>query len=64
MPKLKTKSRVKKSIVITGTGKLKRYQCGLNHFLHKKRNSRKRKLRQMTCLGTSELHRFKKLLNI
>ena len=64
MPKLKTKSRAKKSISLTGTGKMKRYKCGLNHFLHKKRNSRKRNLRKTSCLGTAERHRFKKILNI
>ena len=42
MPKLKTHSGMKKRIKITGGGKLLRRHASGNHFLEKKRQSRKR----------------------
>lgn len=42
MPKIKTHSGMKKRIKLTGSGKLLRRHGGRNHFLEKKRQSRKR----------------------
>ncbi len=44
MPKLKTHSGTKKRVKLTKSGKLLRRHSAGNHFLQKKRASRKRKL--------------------
>ncbi|MDO5760944.1 MAG: 50S ribosomal protein L35, partial [Bacteroidota bacterium] len=42
MPKMKTRSAVKKRITITASGKLKRRHAYHSHILTKKSNKRKR----------------------
>jgi large subunit ribosomal protein L35 len=44
MPKLKTHSGTKKRVKVTKNGKVRVGSEGLNHFLGKKRGSRKRAL--------------------
>jgi large subunit ribosomal protein L35 len=62
--KAKSNSRAKKCIFISGTGKLLRRHGCKNHFLDKKRASRKRKLNTTASIAKCDLHRFKKILNI
>ena len=50
MPKLKTHSGVKKRVAITKNGKLLRRHASGNHFLQKKRASRKRQFAGMEPL--------------
>ncbi len=45
MPKLKTKSAVKKRISLTGSGKVKNYASNKRHCLSTKSQSMKRKAR-------------------
>lgn len=51
MPKLKTKSAVKKRFKITATGKLKVTQAGKQHFMRRRTKSQLRNLRGTTILG-------------
>ena len=44
MPKIKTKSAVKKRFTLTGTGKIKRHHAYHSHILTKKTKKRKRNL--------------------
>jgi len=46
MPKMKTHKSIKKRFVVTGTGKLKRRQCGKKHLESHKTGKRKRQLRR------------------
>ena len=50
MPKLKTKSGVKKRFSLTGTGKLKATQAGKNHFMRHKTRKQSRNLRGTTMI--------------
>lgn len=44
MPKIKTKSAVKKRFTLTGSGKIKRHHAYHSHILTKKTKKRKRNL--------------------
>jgi len=50
MPKMKTRSSVKKRYRLTGKGKLKRKQAYRSHILTKKSTHRKRDLRRQATL--------------
>ena len=54
MPKLKTKSAVKKRFSLTGSGKLKRSFAFKRHNLRKRSQSMKRKARGTTILKKSD----------
>ena len=54
MPKLKTKSSVKKRFKVTANGKLKRKKAYKSHILTKKSSKRKRNLRKMKVVTASE----------
>jgi large subunit ribosomal protein L35 len=45
MPKMKTHKSMRKRFRVTGTGKLKRKQCGKKHLNSHKTGKRKRQLR-------------------
>ncbi len=51
MPKLKTKSAVKKRFKLTASGKLKVTQAGKQHFMRRRTKSQLRNLRGTTILG-------------
>ena len=51
MPKLKTKSSVKKRFLRTGTGKLKRKSAFTSHMMKNKPQSMKRKARGTTLVS-------------
>ena len=54
MPKLKTKSAVKKRFTFTGSGKLKRNFAFKRHNLRKRSTSMKRKARGTTILKKTD----------
>ena len=51
MPKLKTKSSIKKRFLRTGTGKLKRKSAFTSHMMTNKSQSMKRKARGTTLVS-------------
>jgi large subunit ribosomal protein L35 len=53
MPKLKTKSSVKKRFKLTGTGKVMRAQAGKRHGMIKRSNKFIRNARGMTVMSES-----------
>ncbi|MBP7190284.1 MAG: 50S ribosomal protein L35 [Rickettsiaceae bacterium] len=54
MPKLKTKSAVKKRFKLTASGKLKVTQAGKQHFMRRRTKSQIRNLRGTTILEGQE----------
>ncbi|MGV2432476.1 MAG UNVERIFIED_CONTAM: 50S ribosomal protein L35 [Rickettsiaceae bacterium] len=50
MPKMKTKSAVKKRFKITATGKVKASQAGKQHFMRNRTKAQLRNLRGTTVL--------------
>ena len=53
MPKIKTRSSVKKRFKITGTGKLRRHKAGSSHNLSKKSGKGSRKIREETAVSST-----------
>lgn len=51
MPKLKTKSSVKKRFSVTATGKIKMKPAGMRHGMSKRSQSMKRKARKIGILS-------------
>jgi large subunit ribosomal protein L35 len=51
MPKMKTKSSVKKRFSVTGTGKIKMKPAGMRHGMSKRTQSMKRKARKIGTLA-------------
>ena len=62
MPKMKTHSGAKKRFKVTGSGKLRRQQAGLNHILEHKSPGRKRRLAADVDLAPGDAVRVKRLL--
>lgn len=62
MPKMKTKSAVKKRFKLTASGKLKRNHCNHNHILTKKNAKRKRHLRQGDLVAAVDMKRLRRLM--
>ncbi len=62
MPKLKTKSAVKKRFGVTGTGKLKRNHAFKRHCLFCKTPKMKRNARGTTLLADVDVQIVKKFL--
>ena len=62
MPKMKTKSSVKKRFSVTGTGKLKRNFAFKRHCLFCKSPKMKRQARGATLLATADVKIIKKFL--
>ena len=63
MPKMKSKSSIKKRIKVTGTGKLKRGRAGASHILTKKNAKRKRRLTSSSLVHGSDLRRIRRLIS-
>ena len=55
MPKLKTKSGVKKRFKITATGKVLRRRQGKRHLLHAKNAKRKMRLRSTATVHPTDV---------
>ncbi len=62
MPKMKTKSGVKKRFTLTGTGKVKRHHAYHSHILTKKSKKRKRNLAYSTVVDKTMERTIKRLL--
>lgn len=62
MPKLKTHTGAKKRFSITKSGKIKRNQSLMNHFLTHKSTKRKRNLRKRAYADPTNAAALKKLL--
>jgi len=54
MPKLKTKSSVKKRFRVTGSGKVKMAQAGKRHGMRKRSNKMLRNARGMTIMHEAD----------
>jgi len=64
MPKMKSKSAVKKRFRLTATGKLKRHRSNAGHLLTKKSSKRKQHLRQATVISPAFDRRIRRLLAV
>ncbi len=62
MPKMKTRSAVKKRFKKTANGHLKRKKAYASHILNKKSTKRKRKLRQGTLVDNTQEKKIKSML--
>lgn len=62
MPKMKTKSAVKKRFSVTGTGKLKRSYANKRHCLFAKSTKMKRQARGTTLLCDADARIVKQFL--
>lgn len=62
MPKIKSVRSAAKRFKVTGSGHLKRRKANLRHILTKKPPKRKRHLREMTTIHSSDVARVKKML--
>lgn len=60
MPKLKTKSGVKKRFTLTASGKVKRGQAGKQHMMIKRTNKQIRNLRGTTIMADVDAKRVVK----
>ena len=57
MPKMKSKSAVKKRFKVTATGKIKHHRSGHNHNLTKKNAKRKRTLRKDKAMENTTIQK-------
>ena len=64
MFKMKTHSGMKKRVKMTGGGKIKHKKQNLRHILTKKTSKRKRHLRNLEVMSSSEAHRMRRLMGI
>ena len=62
MPKMKTHKGTKKSVKVTGRGKLIIKHSGKSHILTKKSNKRKKRLSQDAIVPKGAERRIKKVL--
>ena len=64
MPKMKTRSSVKKKFKVTGTGKILRRPAMRSHNLEKKSSKRKRGFRKDREVAKSDRRALKKMLGM
>ncbi|WP_045433451.1 50S ribosomal protein L35 [Metamycoplasma canadense] len=62
MPKMKTKSGLKKRIKVTATGKVKRGNAYRSHLAQNKTTKQKRQSRKSSTLSASDFKRYKELI--
>lgn len=62
VPKLKTQRGVAKRFKLTSKGKIKRKMAFKSHILTKKSSKRKRNLRRMILVSSSNIESVKKML--
>ncbi|QSF13918.1 50S ribosomal protein L35 [Mycoplasma sp. Mirounga ES2805-ORL] len=62
MPKMKTKSALKKRIKVTGTGKVMCEQAYRSHLAQNKTTKQKRQSRKSVQMSSADLKRFKHLI--
>lgn len=64
MPKIKTKSAVKKRFTLTGSGKIKRHHAYHSHILTKKTKKQKRNLDHVALVDSANKKQVRELLNL
>lgn len=64
MPKIKSKSAVKKRFTLTGTGKVKRHHAYHSHILTKKTTKRKRNLAYSAIADKTMEGTIKKMMGL
>ncbi|MFV0607442.1 MAG: 50S ribosomal protein L35 [Niabella sp.] len=64
MPKVKTNSSAKKRFKVTGTGKIMHQKSFKRHILTKKSTKRKRHMRVMGQVDSSNMNFVKRLLRL
>jgi large subunit ribosomal protein L35 len=62
MPKMKTNRAAAKRFRVTGSGKIRRSKCGLNHGMQEKSKKRCRRLRKNDMVDSTMEVRVKLLL--
>ncbi|RMD78071.1 MAG: 50S ribosomal protein L35 [Lentisphaerae bacterium] len=62
MPKLKTRKSAAKRVKRTGSGKYLHWRRGRRHIMQKKNAKRRRRLRQVAEVKSTELNRIKACL--
>ena len=62
MPKLKTHRGAAKRFKVTGSGRIRRSKCGLNHCMQEKSKKRLRRLRKNDMVDSTLEKRIKLLL--
>lgn len=62
MPKMKTKSSVKKRFTLTGTGKIKRKHAYHSHILTKKTTKQKRNLTHTGTVSVADTPAIREML--
>lgn len=62
MPKMKTKSALKKRIKVTGSGKIKRGSAYRSHLAQNKSTKQKRQSRKSSLMASSDYKRLKELI--
>ncbi len=62
MPKLKTKSSVKKRFRLTASGKVRRQQAGKQHFMIRRSNKQIRNLRGSAMMSDSDAKFVKRFM--
>jgi large subunit ribosomal protein L35 len=62
MPKMKTNRAAAKRFKVTGSGKVRRSKCGLNHGMQEKSKKRLRRLRKNDMVDSSFQKRIKLML--
>ncbi len=63
MPKLKTKSAVKKRFSLTASGKIKRNSMNKRHFLSHKSNKMKRQARNQRYVSKCDFNTVARFMN-
>ena len=64
MPKMKSRSSVKKRFKVTGTGKIVRHCCNAGHIKTKKSSQRKRRLSRTVGVSPGAQRRVRRFLAI
>ncbi len=62
MPKMKTHRGAAKRFKVTGSGKVRRRQVGMNHILEKKPSTRTRRLKRETAVTGGDVRQVKRML--
>jgi large subunit ribosomal protein L35 len=62
MPKMKTNRAAAKRFRVTGSGRIRRSKCGLNHIMQEKSRKRLRRLRKNDMVDSTLEKRIKLLL--
>ena len=64
MPKMKSKRALRKRVLLTGSGRVRRHQANKSHILTSKHPKRKRHLRKGALVSHADERRLKRLLSV